>query len=509
MTTSLVDQRMSFGERVTDLARRRPYQAAVVAVAADGTERTLSWAELDRRTNAVARRLAEHGADEGTMVAICLVNGVEHVLVALAAWKLGACVLPLSPRLPAAERAQILDLLGDRRLVVSRDLGDPPGEGLDLSGTPLLSSSDEYSVVALETRIPRPGKAMGSGGSTGRPKIIVDPRPWMADPTSVSPFDELGVRAGQIQLVAGPMYHNAPFSTAHYGLFYEHTLVVMERFDADLALELIERHRVEFVFLAPTMMLRMSRSEGFARRDLSSLEAVYHTAMSCPAWLKREWISRVGATHVYEAYGSTENTGFTSIRGDEWLDHPGSVGKPRHCDVRVLDEAGAEVAPGEVGEIFLRSHHHPAPTYRYIGSDPLRTTPDGYSSVGDLGRVDHDGYLFIADRRVDLIVTGGVNVYPAEVEAVLTRHPAVRDAVVVGVPDPEWGRRVHAVVECVDPPVPLTADELVRFAREHLEPARVPKTVELVATLPRDESGKVRRSALAAARAEQEGNDEP
>lgn len=501
MSTTLDDHQVSFGERVSQVALSVPDQPAVIAVAPDGKESTLTWSVLDQLSTAVAHGLARRGVRERTMVVVCLPNGLEHILVTVAAWKLGACVLPLNPRLPAHERGAILGLLGKERLVVSRDLACPVDEGLDLSDEPLLSAADTFPTDTFDPRTPQPGKAMGSGGSTGRSKIILDPRPWTADPSSLSPFDELGIREGQVQLVAGPMYHNAPFSTAHYGLFYRHTLVVMEKFDAALALDLIAKHRVNFVFLAPTMMLRMSRAEAVDSRDLSSIESLYHTAMSCPAWLKREWIERVGPTHVFEAYGSTENIGFTSIRGDEWLEHPGSVGRPRYCELKILDESGDELPPGEVGEIFLRDDGYPAPTYRYVGSEPLKRTSDGFSSVGDLGRVDEDGYLFIADRRVDLVVTGGVNVYPAEVEAVLTQHPSVLDAVVVGVPDVEWGRRVHAIVQCVDPARPVSAEELVRFAREHLDPVRLPKTVEFVADLPRDESGKVRRSMLAAARA--------
>ena len=495
---------VSFGRRVSDIAEARPDQVAVVTVGTDGAESTYTWRQLDEHSNAVARLLRANGADAATMVTVCLGNGFEHLLVALGAWKLGACVLPLSPRLPAPERDQLLELLGDKRLVVSRDLVAPVQEGLDLSGAPPLTALDGYPRGPLRVPTPQPGKAMGSGGSTGRPKIIVDPRPWAAAPSSPWPRAARGGPIGPVQHVAGPMYHNSPFSAAHYGLFYEHTVVVMEKFDAARALRLIQRHGVNFAFLTPTMMLRMSRSEAMAECDLTSLEAVYHTAMSCPDWLKRAWIDRIGPTRVYEAYGSTENIGFTTIRGDEWLHHPGSVGRPRHCEARILDDSGAELPTGEVGEVFLRHTGHPASTYRYVGSKPLGHTSDGFSSVGDLGWLDQDGYLYIADRRVDLVVTGGVNVYPAEVEAVLTRHPAVHDAVVVGVPDPDWGRRVHAIVQCVDPDHPASPEELAECARAHLHPAKAPKSIELVAELPRDESGKVRRSALVAAHVEKE-----
>lgn len=499
---------VSFGRRVTDVAATQGDRPALIMVSADGAEATTTWRDLDRQSNATSRLLASHGVGVDTMVAICLGNGVEHFLATVGAWKLGACVLPLSPRLPEYERKQLLELLGDRRLTVSRDLEEPVTEGLDLSGRPPLSARGQQSDEPLgDVPTPSPGKAMGSGGSTGRPKIIVDPRPWSADPATTGPLADLGFQPRQVQLVAGPLYHNAPFSAAHYGLFHQHTLVVMERFDAELALRLIERHRVGFAFLTPTMMLRMSRAEAMPGCDLSSVESVYHTAMACPEWLKRDWIDRIGAERVYEAYGATEAIGHTSIRGDEWLEHPGTVGRPQDCEIRILDESGKALQAGEVGEVFLRDSQYPEPTYRYLGSDPLPRTPDGFSSVGDLGWLDQEGYLHLADRRADLVVTGGVNVYPAEVEAVLTRHPGVHDAVVVGVPDPEWGRRVHAVVQCVDPGSPLSADLLADWTRAHLHQSKAPKSYEFVTTLPRDESGKVRRSALAAARVEEETHD--
>jgi bile acid-coenzyme A ligase len=297
------------------------------------------------------------------------------------------------------------------------------------------------------------------------------------------------------------MYHNSPFSAAHYGLFEDHTLIVMERFDAALAVDLIERHRVEFAFLAPTMMLRISRLSDIDRRGLEGLN-LYHTAMACPPWLKQYWIDRLGPHRVHEAYGASENIGYTTIDGAEWRSHPGSVGKPRHCEVRVLDEDGSVLPTGEVGMLYLRSEDHPEPTYRYLGSDPLPTTADGFATVGDLGWLDEDGYLYVADRRTDLIISGGVNVYPAEVEAALLQLPAVADAVVIGLPDPDWGRRVHAIVQPADPDRPPTVDELTAELADRLHPSKRPKDYELLDAIPRDESGKVRRSQLVAERSQ-------
>jgi bile acid-coenzyme A ligase len=494
------DLRVSFGQRVADLAARHPDRTALHLVAADGSRATRSWRQLDEAASALARVLLDRGVGPSTMVVVAMGNVAEHLETTLAAWKIGACVLPLSPRLATRERQEMLEAVGPDRFVVTVD---EPGRGdLALSSPAVreeLASADRSPVA---TRIPHPGKAIGSGGSTGRSKVVVDPRPWAAVPGArEAVFTEIGFRPGQVQLVAGPLYHNSPFSAAHHGLFEGHTLVVMERFDAARALDLIEEHRVEFAFLAPTMMLRIARAPGFSRRDLTGL-VVYHTAGPCPAWLKREWIAKVGPSHLHEAYGASENVGYTTIDGNEWLRHPGSVGRPRHCEVRVVDELGHQLPPGAVGRLYLRPSDAPAPDYRYLGSDPLPTTDDGFTTVGDLGWLDDAGYLYIADRRNDLVITGGVNVYPAEVEAALLQHPQVADAVVIGLPDPDWGRRVHAVVQPVDVSSPPAVADLESHVAEQLSPAKRPKSYELVDLVPRDESGKVRRSQLVADRSD-------
>jgi bile acid-coenzyme A ligase len=493
-----VDPRVSFGQRVADLAARHPDRTALHLVAADGSRTSRTWHELERAASALARVLLARGVRSSTMVVVAVGNVAEHVEVTLAAWKLGACVLPLSPRLAVPERDQILEAVGPDRVVVT--VGDPVVGDVDLDSPRVREELAALGCAPLDVRTPHPGKAIGSGGSTGRSKVVVDPRPWAASPGAKDPvFTEIGFRPGQVQLIAGPLYHNSPFSAAHYGLFEGHTLVVMERFDAARALDLLEEHGVEFAFLAPTMMLRIARLPDFSRRDLSGL-IVYHTAGSCPAWLKRAWIAKVGPSHLHEAYGASENVGYTTIDGEEWLRHPGSVGRPRHCEVRVTDQQGRQLPVGDVGTVYLRPLDVDGPTYAYLGSDPLPTTEDGFTTVGDLGWLDEDGYLYIADRRTDLIITGGVNVYPAEVEAALVGHPQVADAVVVGLPDVEWGKRVHAIVQPADVANPPTVHELAAHVAEHLSPAKRPKTYELVGRVPRDESGKVRRSQLVAER---------
>jgi bile acid-coenzyme A ligase len=274
----------------------------------------------------------------------------------------------------------------------------------------------------------------------------------------------------------------------------------MERFDAARAVDLIERYRINFGFLVPTMMKRILQLPGIERRDFSSVHAFFHTAAPCPAWLKRAWIDLIGGERLYEAFGASEGVGATIIRGDEWLRHPGSVGRPSQCDLRILDPNFAVLPIGEVGEIFMRPHTQ-EPTYRYLGSAPAKTTPDGFVSVGDMGWVDAEGYLYPADRRVDLIIVGGANVYPAEVEAALQQHAQVADVAVIGLPDEDLGKRVHAVIQPADARRPPLVEQLDAYCRERLTPYKVPRSYEFVAVLPRDDSGKIRRTALVAERA--------
>jgi bile acid-coenzyme A ligase len=309
------------------------------------------------------------------------------------------------------------------------------------------------------------------------------------------------MEARQMQLVAGPFYHNSPFCCAHYGLFEDHTVIVMERFDARRAADLIERYRVNFVFMAPTMMSRVARLTDADRRDFSSIEVLYHTAAPCPAWLKRRWIDLLGPTHVYEAFGAAEDAGVVTIRGDEWLDHPGSLGRGYNTKLVILDDDGLPVKTGEVGEIFMRYADSVTPNYYYIGAPPAKATADGCVSVGDMGWVDEDGYLYLADRRVDLIISGGENIYPAEVEAAISEHPAVWDVAVIGLADPEWGKRVHAVIQPINPSTAPDNDELREHCLARLARYKVPKSFEVVDQLPRDQSGKIRRLAMVQERA--------
>ena len=475
----------SISRALTWLAEQDPDRPAVTDAAG-----TLTRAELDRRSNRLARAYAGLGVGQDDLVTIGLPNGTEFFVACAAVWKLGATPQPVSARLPAAELHAVVEL-ADPPLVVGLEV--PGRASVPVGFVPPEDLPDGPLPDARATS----WKAPTSGGSTGRPKLILAGAPAEVDPTV--PAVPYLPRDG-VQLVPGPLYHNGPFIYAMRGLLTGHELVVMERFDAARALDLVERHRVTWVLLVPTMMQRIWRLPEDVRdaADLSSLQTVLHLGAPCPAWLKRAWIDWLGPERILEVYAGTEGQGVTLITGSEWLQRPGSVGRPvLGSRFRVLDAEGRELPAGEVGEVFMMPAGGPGTTYRYVGAEPR--SRDGWESLGDLGWLDEDGYLYLADRSADLVLTGGANVYPAEVEAVLDAHPAVRSSAVFGLPDDDLGERVHAVVD-VAGDATVTVDELLRHVGERLVRYKVPRTVELVHEPLRDDAGKLRRSALRAER---------
>lgn len=474
---------MSIGRVITSFARSAPDRPAITDA---GSTDVITWARLDRDTNRLARAYAGRGVGQDDVVGIALPNSAEFYLACVAVWKLGATPLPLSPKQPAAERRRVLDLAEPVLLIGVDDADDWP---------PCLpagfSPADEHDDGPLPDRSPTHWKILTSGGSTGSPKLIVSRESALFDP-EVPAVDY--VPAGGIHLVCGPLYHNAAFIYSMRGLFCGNHLVVMRRFDPEQALALVAEHRVTWTQLVPTMMGRIWRLPEQVRTaaDLSSLESVLHVGGPCAPWLKQAWIDWLGPDRIIEVYAGTEGQGITFVSGREWLAHRGSVGRAiRGSRFQVQDDEGRVVPPGVVGEVFLMPAGGPGSTYHYVGATPRAR--EGWESLGDLGYYDEDGYLYLVDRSTDCIVTGGANVYPAEVEGALEAHPGVRSCAVIGLPDEDLGQRVVAIVE-VEPGV--SEADLDAHLADLLTPYKRPRAYELTSQPLRDEAGKVRRSAL-------------
>jgi bile acid-coenzyme A ligase len=477
---------LSYGRAMAVWAEREPGR---VAVWCEGETRTRG--ALDRRANRLARAYQALGVRAGDLVTIGLPNGCEFYEACLAIWRLGATPNPVSARLPEPERRAIVETAAPALVV-----GAPAGERYETPAVPPgFEPGPEHGDAPLPDVVPRHVRAMTSGGSTGRPKVIVDTVPGEVDPEQ----PENGITPEGVTLVAGPLYHAGPFMTSWSTLLAGGTAVVMRRFDAERALQLIEAQRVDWVLFVPTMMQRVWRLPEAVRSryDLSSLRRVMCTGAPSPPWLKRAFIGWLGPEKIYEAYGGTERIAGTMISGSEWLLHPGSVGKPTlGRKIRILDEARRDCPPRVVGEVFMLPAGGQGSTYRYLGAEAT-ATGDGWESLGDMGYLDEDGYLYLVDRKTDMILCGGANIYPAEIEGAIDSHPAVRSSAVVGLPDDDLGSRVHAIV---DAPGGVDLEELRAWLGERLAPNKVPRSFELVEEPLRDDAGKVRRSALREAR---------
>jgi fatty-acyl-CoA synthase len=339
-----------------------------------------------------------------------------------------------------------------------------------------------------------------SAGSTGRPKGIR--RPLSSAPPSLSTpvFEALGVNADSTYLSPAPVYHTAPAMWTMAAQAVGATTIVMERFDAEQALEAIARYGVTHAQFVPSMFVRMLRLPEATRQryDLSSLQRVVHAAAPCPPEIKRQMIQWWGPI-VDEYYGSSEGAGISFIRAEEWLEHPGSVGKPMLGVPHILDEHGVELPAGRVGDIYYEGGY----PFEYL-NDQAKTaaarTPEGWVTVGDVGYLDEDGYLYLTDRRDHMIISGGVNIYPQETENALIAHPLVVDAAVFGIPDDEMGQSVKAVVQLSDPARAdqALADELIAWLRDRLAHYKCPRSISFEAQLPRTDAGKLYKQPLIA-----------
>lgn len=484
MSDTEAGQPPSYARLLREHAAAHPDEVAYVHLAMDGSETDLTWAELDRRSSQVAAAFDARGVGFGDRVGLGIRNSPELVASVFAAWKLGAVPVPVRWDVPDWELERLQEVVAPTVYVGPVDLV-------------WLRATADDPVPDLPDVVSPHSSGICSSGSTGTPKVILANTPARFDPRRGRPmaaaFKE--VPLPQRILVLAPMYHINAFVTLTSMLAGDR-LYVLEKFDAARIVDVIERHRITTFTSTPTMVQRIADVPGVDDRDLSSIVWFLIGSAMIPPSLVHRWIDLVGAGQVLLAYGMTETIGTTALMGDEWLAHPGSVGRGfGGAEVRILDDLQHDLPSGEIGHVYLRS-----PGYRpatYLGTAPqIPMTDDGFGTVGDMGWMDEDGYLYLADRRVDLIITGGANVFPAEVEAALIDHPQVADVVVVGLADAEWGRRVHPIVEPADATDPPTEDQLRDYTKARLLPYKVPKTIELVDAIPRSEAGKVNRGRL-------------
>lgn len=474
----------------TQMSRLAAESPGAPAVSHNG--RTITRGELESTTNRLARAYAGLGVRQGDYVTIALPNSIEWVQAVVATWKLGAIPQPLSSRLPDTEYGHLLDLR-ERALLVGRP--DPRGVVPSVPGD--FDPGDVSDAVLPEAVSPSL-KSMASGGSTGRPKLIESGGDGRFQGGVVAAM--MGNLPTDTQLVSVPLSHNTGFTSATMALATGQHLVLMSRFDPEEFLRLIAEHRVNYLATVPTIMQRLLpvyRADPGAY-DLSSVTRWWHLAAPCPPAVKQAWIDILGPDVVWELYGGTELQALTFISGTEWLSRRGSVGRVVSGEMKVLDDDGNECPPGTVGEIYLRPRPGSRPTYRYIGST-AKSRPDehgAWDSLGDLGWFDAEGYLYLADRRVDMFTVGGRNVYPAEIENALSEHPAVMSCLVVGIPHEDLGQVPHALVHPALDQSDLDEDAVTAFVAQRLAEYKVPRSVEFVDYPLRDDAGKARRTAV-------------
>ncbi|MGH7024641.1 MAG: AMP-binding protein [Caulobacteraceae bacterium] len=479
----MADETISLGRRLTELAAELGERPAVTDQA-----RTITWKELDARTNRIARGLEAAGVKHGDLVTVGLPNSVDFVEACYGLWKVGATPQPISFRLPPVEAEAVMELAATPILIAEAGF-DSARRRHDIASLLALGADDS----PFEDRVAPIYKAPTSGGSTGRPKLILSGGPGVYTPM---PGGSGGYRTSgeDVMIMPGPLYHNGPFTSSFAGLQRGAHLVILPRFEAEETLKAVDRHKATWMYLVPTMMGRIWRlpDEVKARYDVSSLKTVWHLAAPCPPWLKEAWIGWLGPEVIMELYAGTEAQAVTIISGTEWLEHRGSVGKVAFGEMAAFDADGNRLPPGEIGEVYMRRPEGWPPSYSYRGAR-ARTLPDGWESLGDIGSFDEDGYLYLADRRADMILVGGSNVYPAEIEAALDEHPLVQSSAVIGLPDEDLGALVHAIVQ---PRPGLTEAALRERLRTRLVSYKQPRSYEFVEGAIRDDAGKVRRTQL-------------
>ncbi len=487
------------------LAKKRPNKLALIC-----GERSLTYAELNARANRVANALTALGVQAGDRVAVMAYNSLEGIEIGVGLNKIAAMFVPVNFRLREHEAAYVVNDSGAKVVVAGPDLVQVVEQArAEVSGKPVYvtlggaAPADwlHYEVLleAASEQPPEGKSALGlavsyTSGTTGHPKGAYRPAGVPAqDLLQVIQAFELS--EGDVHLLVGPYYHSAPSFFANIHLLLGATVVVMPKFDAAGALRLIDRHRVSNTFMAPTLLQRLCDVPGevAAARDSSSLRAIFLGAAPCPYALKVQAAARFGPC-LWEFYGSTETAIVTILRPEDQLRKSGSCGKVAPGqEIRLLDATGEPVANGVPGEIWTRSHW--LAEYYHKPEATARSMKDGFFSVGDIAYRDSEGYYYLCDRKIDMIISGGVNIYPTEIEVVLSAHPAILDAAVIGVPDDQWGESVKAVV-ALRPGKSASAGELIAFCAERLADYKKPRSVDFVDELPRNPAGKLLKNQI-------------
>jgi acyl-CoA synthetase (AMP-forming)/AMP-acid ligase II len=481
---------------------------------------TLSWAQLDETLNRAVNALLARDLGPDRQVAVFAANAAETVIAHLAGILAGLSTVPVNSHLTASEVAYILSDSGARLLFVgpetaeagleaARQAGGPEVIGWRCEDRPGVESFEQSLADAPKDEPPTELRPLPhlhyTSGTTGQPKgTRTPPTMFVGGDTIVEHLDLLAANPlatmGGRALVVGPLYHTGPLGSVRT-LAVGTALVVLDRFDPEAALAAIERHKITSITMVPTHFVRLLAlpEQVRARYDVSSLQLVAHTGAACPIDVKRAMIEWWGPVFL-EAYGATESGTTNFITSPEWLEHPGSVGRTiPPFEVVVIGEDGEELGPDQVGRLYFRDQTGRGIVYH---NDPEKTAAahlaPGVFTLGEIGYVDADGYVYITDRVSDMVVAGGVNVYPAEAELVLAQHPAVQDVACIGVPDADLGEALKALVVPVDRARPPGAQELIDFCRERLAPFKCPRTVELVDDLGRNAMGKLNKRALRA-----------
>jgi len=497
-------------------ARLRPLQPAFIMAS---TGETVTYRELDGRSNRLAHLFRSRGLKRLDHYAIFMENNGRYLEACGAGERSGLYFTCVNSYLTASELAYIVNNSRSRILITSLAKLDVAREALKECPTVELcivadGPSESDRIAGLEEATaglpatPIADESIGtamlySSGTTGRPKGILRPLPEQPPQQQLPMFDFLEklwqYREGMIYLSPAPLYHSAPQAAVNLTVRVGGTAIIMEKFDPEQYLALIETWGVTHSQLVPTMFSRLLKlpEEVRKRYDVSSLEIAIHAAAPCPVLVKEDMIKWWGPI-IHEYYGATEGLGFTACNSEEWLAHRGTVGKVLLGDLHILDENMQECPPGTAGTVWFKT----ASPFEYF-NDPQKTrearSPDGsMSTVGDVGYIDSDRYLYLTDRATFMIISGGVNIYPQECENLLITHPKIADAAVFGVPNPDLGEEVKAVVQPMPgfEPCQALADELIAFCGQSLSRQKVPRSIDFEAELPRLPTGKLYKRLL-------------